>query len=108
MEEAPNARHQTRAADGANRELTPVLSAMLTAGWLALQPWIILEDILTPTMYKILDGGAFMVPPALLAMGKWREGHEHDAQIAKGSASHSPSSISQHESTPLAENWLKT
>lgn len=33
---APKARHQTRAADGANRELTPVLSAMLTAGWLAL------------------------------------------------------------------------
>lgn len=33
---APNARHQTRAADGANRELTPVLSAMLTASWLAL------------------------------------------------------------------------
>ena len=34
----------------------------------------------------------------------WREGHEHDAQIAKGPASHPPSSIAQHESTSMAEN----
>lgn len=80
---------------------------MLTAGRLALQPWIILEDILTPIISTILDCGTFMVLPALLVMAKCREGHEHDAQIAKGSASHSPSSIAPHESTPLAEN-LKT
>lgn len=103
-----NARHQTRAADGTNRELTldPDGYADGQAGWHC-NPGSF-SRISSSTSYpnKSLRLMAAHGPATIARHGDVEEWSVdgHVARIAKGPAYHPPSSMPPHESTPMAGN----